>query len=187
VERGGSSVGKVGEWYVKSWHLQGCSPHLYRLRTDGLAPASKYWTYQSHAGDMDLVSQVACYQQKSGLSLLVHWLAWERNWVRKLRSAGMLWIVSGAFFLRSSGIHPNPSMTHERLPRMGTAHRKRTPDVRGLTWKTYVSYWSGFLLQGVYQFESPRLSDMSNRLFVSVFTYLFNRIIFINELCYALL
>jgi hypothetical protein len=29
---------------------------------------------------------------------------------------------------------------------------------------------SGLPLQGVHQFESPRLSDMSNRLFVAVFT-----------------
>jgi hypothetical protein len=35
-------VGKVGEWYVTSQHLQGCSPHLCRLRTDRLAPVSKY-------------------------------------------------------------------------------------------------------------------------------------------------
>jgi hypothetical protein len=33
---------KVGEWYVESQHLQGCRPHLCRLRTDGLAPVSKY-------------------------------------------------------------------------------------------------------------------------------------------------
>jgi hypothetical protein len=43
-------VGKVGEWYVESWHLQGCSPRLSWLRTNGLVPASKYWTYQSYAG-----------------------------------------------------------------------------------------------------------------------------------------
>jgi hypothetical protein len=30
--------------------------------------------------------------------------------------------------------------------------------------------WSGFPLQGVHRFESPRLSDMSNRLFVVVFS-----------------
>jgi hypothetical protein len=30
-------VGKVREWYVESWHLQGCSPHLCQLMTDGLA------------------------------------------------------------------------------------------------------------------------------------------------------
>jgi hypothetical protein len=39
-----------------------------------------------------------------------------------------------------------------------------------------------FPLQGVYRFESPRLSDMSNRLFVVVNTYLINGIMFINEL-----
>jgi hypothetical protein len=30
--------------------------------------------------------------------------------------------------------------------------------------------WSGFPLQGVYRFESPRLSDLSNRLFVTIIT-----------------
>jgi hypothetical protein len=30
--------------------------------------------------------------------------------------------------------------------------------------------WSDFPLQGVHRFESPRLSDMSNRLFVSFIT-----------------
>jgi hypothetical protein len=43
-------VGKVDEWYVASRHLQCCSPRLCWLRTDGLAPTSKYWTYRSHAG-----------------------------------------------------------------------------------------------------------------------------------------
>jgi hypothetical protein len=33
-----------------------------------------------------------------------------------------------------------------------------------------VACWSGFPLQGVHRFESPRLSDMSNRLFVAVIT-----------------
>jgi hypothetical protein len=55
------------------------------------------------------------------------------------RSAGVLRIVSGALFLRNSGISPNLSMTRERLPRTGTTHRKRTPDVRGLAWEVYMS------------------------------------------------
>jgi hypothetical protein len=58
----------------------------------------------------------------------------------------------------------------ERLPCMGTGHRKRTPDMHGLELEAYVVCWSGFLLKGVHQFESPRLSDMINRLFVAVFT-----------------
>jgi hypothetical protein len=44
------SIGNVGEWYVANRHLQGCSPRLCQLRTDELAPASMYWTYQSFAG-----------------------------------------------------------------------------------------------------------------------------------------
>jgi hypothetical protein len=42
MESGGLSVGKVRECDVASRHLQGCSPHLCPLRTDGLAPVSEY-------------------------------------------------------------------------------------------------------------------------------------------------
>jgi hypothetical protein len=58
----------------------------------------------------------------------------------------------------------------ERLSCTGTAYRKRTPGVRGLEWEAYVVCCLGFPLYGVHQFESPRLSDMSNRLFVAVIT-----------------
>jgi hypothetical protein len=58
----------------------------------------------------------------------------------------------------------------ERLSRMMAAYRKCTPGVRGLEWEAYVACWSGFPLQGVHRFESPQLSDMSNRLFVAVIT-----------------
>jgi hypothetical protein len=34
----------------------------------------------------------------------------------------------------------------------------------------HVACWSDFPLQGVNQFESPRVSDMSNRIFVAVIT-----------------
>jgi hypothetical protein len=78
--------------------------------------------------------------------------------------------LSGTLFLGSSGIYPNLSAPRERLPRTGTTRKKHTLGVRGLTWEAYVSCWSGFPLQGVHRFESPRLSDMSNRLFVIVFS-----------------
>jgi hypothetical protein len=58
----------------------------------------------------------------------------------------------------------------ERLSHTRTTRRKRTPGVCRLEWEAYVACWSGFPLQGVHRFESPRLSDMSNRLFVTVFT-----------------
>jgi hypothetical protein len=56
------------------------SPRLCRLRTEGLVPMSKYWTYRSHAGDMGLVSLVVCCRQVLGSSALLQWLCWERNW-----------------------------------------------------------------------------------------------------------
>jgi hypothetical protein len=73
----------------------------------------------------------------------------------------------GSNFSWEQCIRPTLLMTRERLPRTGTARRKRMPDVRGLAWEAYVSCWSGFPLQGVHRFESPRLSDMSNSLFVA--------------------
>jgi hypothetical protein len=82
-------------------------------------------------------------------------------------SAG-LGVVSGALFLGSSSFHPMLLVAYERLPRTGTTRRKRTLSVRGLEWEAYVSCWSGFPLQGVHRFKSPRLLDMSNRLFVAV-------------------
>jgi hypothetical protein len=41
-ESGGPSVGKAGESDVKSRDLHVCSLQLCQLRTDGLAPTSKY-------------------------------------------------------------------------------------------------------------------------------------------------
>jgi hypothetical protein len=65
---------------------------------------------------------------------------------------------------------------------MRTGNRKCTLGVRGLVWEAYVPYWSGFPLHGVHQFELSQLSDMSNSLFVAVFTLLINDIMYINEL-----
>jgi hypothetical protein len=86
------------------------------------------------------------------------------------RSASMLGIVSGALFLASSRVHPMLLMASERLPRTWTAHKKCTYDIRRLTWEAYMSCVLGYPLQGVHRFESPQLLDMSNRLFVTVFT-----------------
>jgi hypothetical protein len=61
---GDSWLGRSGSAYVASRHLQGCSPRLCRLRTVQLAPASKYWTYRSHAGDMGPVSLVVDCQHE---------------------------------------------------------------------------------------------------------------------------
>jgi hypothetical protein len=96
--------------------------------------------YRSHADDMGPVSLVACHQQKLDLSLLLYWLAWERNWARIHGSVSRRVVdyIGSSFFLGSSGIRLNLSMTRKRLPRMGTARRKCTPGVHGLAWEAYV-------------------------------------------------
>jgi hypothetical protein len=61
---------------------------------------------------------------------------------------------------------------------VGTSERLSYADhVRCMVWvDTQIKHgrcmacWSGFPLQGVHQFESPRLSNMSNHLFVAVIT-----------------
>jgi hypothetical protein len=73
----------------------------------------------------------------------------------------------GSTFSREQCIRPTLLTTRKRLPRMGTARRKHTLGVRELAWEAYVSCWSGFPLQGVHRFESPRLSDLSNCLIVA--------------------
>jgi hypothetical protein len=94
-------VGKIGEWYVESRHLQGYRPRLCRLRTDGLAPASKYWTYRSHTGDMDPVSLVACRRHTFGFLHYFFGWEWERNWMETRRSVSRCAgdTVENSFFL----------------------------------------------------------------------------------------
>jgi hypothetical protein len=171
VERRGPSVGNVGEWCVESWHLQGCSSRLCRLSIVGLAPMSKYWTYRSHAGDMGPVSLVVYHWQILDFAPTASKLAQERNWVRTYGSVSRRAVdYVESPFSRVQWPGSTLSMTHERLLSTGTTRRKHMPDIRGLAWKAYVSCWSDFPLQGVHQFELPRLSDMSKRLFVTVFT-----------------
>jgi hypothetical protein len=99
-----SLVGNIGEWCVKSRHLQGCSFRLCRLRTDGLGPVSKYWTYRSDAcvygpsKPSSLSSTDAC--------LCPHcfngWLERETGYGPTDRSADVLWIMLWAVALLNS-------------------------------------------------------------------------------------
>jgi hypothetical protein len=82
----GQSDGKGWECDVKSRHLQGCSPRLCRLRTNELAPVSKYWMYWSHAGDVGLVNWCSLLTTMLKFSWHLQWLLWERNWIRTRRS-----------------------------------------------------------------------------------------------------
>jgi hypothetical protein len=61
-------------------------------------------------------------------------------------------MIAGSVYLWLSRLLPRVEVcfnfvgASERLSRMGTAHRKRTPDMRGLEWEAYVACWSGFPL-----------------------------------------
>jgi Cft2 family RNA processing exonuclease len=79
------------------------------------------------------------------LSSLLHWLAQERNWVRTYGSVSRCAVdYVGSPFSEEQWLCPTLSMTRERLPRTGTARRKRMSSVHGLEWKAYVSCWLGF-------------------------------------------
>jgi hypothetical protein len=56
-------VEKVRERVMESRHLQDCSPRLCRLRTDGLTPVIKYWTYRSHV-DVYVPSKPSSHHQQ---------------------------------------------------------------------------------------------------------------------------
>jgi hypothetical protein len=72
-------------------HLQGCIPRLCRLRTDGLAPASKYWTYRSHAGDTGPVSLVAWLKSTASLIGLGEKLGMD-PWIGESACCGLCWV-----------------------------------------------------------------------------------------------
>jgi hypothetical protein len=145
VESGEPLVGKVGEYDVESRHLQGCSPHLCRLRAEGLVPTCKYWIYQSHARDMGPVSLVADCQQKLIFSPLLHWLLWERSYVwtrRPVSRHAVGWVGSPSS--QYQWICSNLLMTTWRLTmhwpcdiRMVWDHMRTERGMR-------VAYWSGF-------------------------------------------
>jgi hypothetical protein len=123
-------IGKVRKWYVESRHLEGCSPRLCRLRTDGLAPVSKYWIYRSHAGDIGLVNIVVGRQQELGLRPLLHWLARERSWVwtrgsvsrRVVDCVGSIFSQELWDLSKSVGVSWKVAMYGDRLQKAYTGH-----------------------------------------------------------------
>jgi hypothetical protein len=168
-ESGDSWLGRSGSGYMASRHLQDCSPRLCRLRTVPLAPASKYWTYRSHADDMGPVSLVVGCQQKLDFSPLLHWVLWERSWVWT-RGSDDRRVVDcvGSPSSRMQWICSNLLMTVWKVAICGPRKICMVVDYTWTECEKHVACWSGFPLQDVHQFESPWLSHMSNRLFVAV-------------------
>jgi hypothetical protein len=121
------------------------SPRLCRLRTEGLVPVNKYWMYLSHAGVYGLNKPSSRLSIKVCLFSTASLVVVGESWVRTCGSVSWCGVdYVGSPSSQRQWICSNLLTTHERLPRTRTAHRKRTPDVRGLTWESYVSCWSGF-------------------------------------------
>jgi hypothetical protein len=156
---------------VKNRHIQGYSPRLCRLRTDGLAPREQVlnvlitcWRYGPSK------SMYPIHQQMLGLSALLQWLCWERNWDRSRRPHSRAERGSREHFF-SGAVHPSNSV--DSVPKV--AMYGDCPQ-EAYEWHMWTGVESvrvvciRFSLQGVHRFESLRLSNMSNRLFVAVFT-----------------
>jgi hypothetical protein len=109
-------VGKVGEWYVASQHLQGYSPRLRQLSTDGLAPASKYWMYRLHVGVYGPNKPSSQLSTDVWLSPMLHWLARERNWVQTHGSVSRCAVdCVGVPFSQEQWLYPTLSVTRQGL------------------------------------------------------------------------
>jgi hypothetical protein len=140
---------------------------------------------------MSPVSLVASRQQRVTLPPLLQWLARERNRVRTHRSVSSCAAnYVRSHFSQEQWLCPSLLMTSRKIAicepreiRMVEGHTRIEQGKR-------VTCWSDFPLQGVHRFKSLRLSDMSIAcLWQSSRRYLneLSGIMFINELCYALL
>jgi hypothetical protein len=152
-------------------HLQGCSPCLCRLRTDRLATASKYWTYRSHDSVYGPSKSSSLPSTEGGFTSTVQWLAQERNWVRTRGSVSHRAVdCVRSSFSREQWLCPSLLMIVRGVAICEPHEIRMVLDHTRTEHGKHVTCWSGFLLQGVHWFESLRLSDMSNRLFVAVIT-----------------
>jgi hypothetical protein len=125
--------------------------------------------YRLHAGDMSLVNRCILFINRClAFNIASMAMLGEKLCGRPVDHSPGLGVVSGALFSREQYVLSNAVDGMRKVATYMDCHRKRTWGVRGLAWKVYVSCVSGFPLYGVHHFESPRLLDMSNRLFVTV-------------------
>jgi hypothetical protein len=126
--------------------------------------------YRSHAGDMGPVSLLVGHRLELSLHPLLHWLAQGRNWVRTHGSVSRRDVdcVRSPFSQEQWDL--SKSISVSRVVICGPREIRMVLDHTWTERGNRVACWSGFFLQGVHRFESPRLSNMSNRLFVVVIT-----------------
>jgi hypothetical protein len=165
-----SWLGRSGSGYVASRHLQGCSLRLCRLRTVRLASASKYWTYRSHVGDMGIVSQVVgCQQELTFPHYSLAVVGEKLGTDPRIGRPSCCGLCREPFFSGAVDLFKFVDDGTKGCYMWTTWDTYGRGAYAGWEWKA-CGVLVGFPLQGVHRFESPRLSDVSNRLFVAVFS-----------------
>jgi hypothetical protein len=102
---------------------------------------------------------------------MLHWLARERNWVWTRGSVGRRVVdYVGSPFSRKQWDLPKSVGNSQKVAICGPREIRMVLDHTQTERGKHAACWSGFPLQGVHRFESPRLLDMSNHLFVVVIT-----------------
>jgi hypothetical protein len=169
-ESGDNWLGRSGSGYVASRHLQGCSPRLCRLSTVRLAPVSKYWTYRLHAGDMGPVSLVvSCPQELTFPHCSLAIVGEKLGTDPRIGWPSCYGLCREPFFLGVVDLFKSVDDYMKGCYMWTTWDMYGRGPYTDWVWKM-CGVLVGFPLQGVHRFESPRLSDMSIRLFVAVFT-----------------
>jgi hypothetical protein len=103
------------------------------------------------------------------LHCFIGWLERETGYGPVDQSAGVLWIVREPFFLEAVTLS-NAIDDSRRVAICGPCEIRMVLDHMRTEHGKHVVYWSDFPLHGEHRFESPRLSDVSNCLFVAVIT-----------------
>jgi hypothetical protein len=107
-EKGRQLVGKVGEWYVESQHLQGCSPRHQVLNV----PIACWWYWLGKLSSW-LPTEWLYPHYFNGC------LGRETGYGPIDRPASVLWIVSGALFSQEQWLCPSLLMTSQKVATYG--------------------------------------------------------------------
>jgi hypothetical protein len=91
------------------------APRLCQLRTDGLAPANKYWMYWSHAGDICPVNLIVCRQQMLDLVHCFNGCVGRETEAGPVGHSAELRGGVGRTFSREQCIRSTLLMTHKSL------------------------------------------------------------------------
>jgi hypothetical protein len=156
---------------MESRHLQGCSPRVCRLRTDGLTPVRKYWLHRSHVGVYGHNNHSSWLP--TGAWICPHYfigISGEKLGTDPRIGQPACCGLCREPFSREQWLCSTLLMTTWKVAICGPHEIRMVLDHMQTERGKCVACWSGFPLEGVHQFESLRLLDTSNRLFVAVIT-----------------